>query len=62
MSSTVDKPNPDLQKPFRSIHEQTGDLVKGFADMQSAEEDAKVRNERAKEIGTVARYKAIAKP
>ncbi len=54
------KPNPDLFKPFRTSH-PNGDIVKGFNDLESAQEDAAVRNARAKTMGLSVTYRAHAK-
>ncbi len=50
-----------VEKPFRVIHEQSDTVVQGFDDMSSAEEDATDRNQRAKTLGVVAKYKAVKK-
>ena len=57
----IDKPNPDLKKPFHVVH-SNGDLIKGFEDQGSADNDAKDRNARAEILGVSCRYKMILKP
>lgn len=50
-----------LDDPFRVSH-TNGDVVAGFKDLQSAENDAAERNERALKLGLRARYLAGPKP
>jgi hypothetical protein len=51
-----------LQKmPFRVSH-TNGNIVAGFNDIASAEEDAKQRNQRSLNLGMSARYIALEKP
>lgn len=51
----------DIDQPFRVIY-TNGDIVKGFLDLKSAEDDAKERNQRAIALGLWSRYLAQAKP
>lgn len=54
MPSTPPRPTI-LDDPFRVSH-TNGDVVAGFSDLQSAEDDAKERNQRALRLGLRARY------
>jgi hypothetical protein len=49
------------QMPFRVRHDN-GDILQGFDDLQSAQDDAADRNKRAKEFGLTCRYHAEVKP
>ncbi len=50
-----------LQKPFCVIHDQTKDVIAGFDAFDDAKNDADARNDKARAIGTAARYTAIVK-
>jgi len=50
-----------LTCPFRVSH-PNGDCIKGFQDLESAKDDARTRNARAKDLGLDLTYTAGAKP
>lgn len=51
----------DEKRPFR-VHHDNGNIVKGFDDLASAQDDAAERNKRAKEYDLACRYHAAARP